>query len=290
MYADMVTAERIVDILHSTRRMLEADMVDPLKASGALDLVKRYMVWLYPPHVAVARANGVLVQLSSLHDSTEGRKLLIEHLARLAKGEKENYSVRTRSLLDEAIGIINKEILLEQISRGLQIKRLTALRTYGLVALALFLALSPLVANVSALALPGAPLLAGVNGTREALYAPWLSALGIAAIGALGGFLSALLQVRGSRVSLPEYLESELKAQLRPIVGALVALIVFVLLSWQIVPGIKIENSGSYVFFAFLSGFSERFFLRLLEVKSEETPADSRGGKTPEPDEKHADE
>ena len=59
------------------------------------------------------------------------------------------------------------------------------------------------------------------------------------------------------------------KLQLRPLVGALVALILYTLLSWQVLPGIKIENVGSYFLIAFLSGFSERYFLQLLKTDPE---------------------
>jgi hypothetical protein len=88
-------------------------------------------------------------------------------------------------------------------------------------------------------------------------------------MGALGGFISGLLQVRNSRVSLKEFQESMLLFQLKPIVGALVSLVLYVLLSWGILPGVTIANTGSYILLAFLAGFSERYFLRLLELQPE---------------------
>jgi hypothetical protein len=87
-------------------------------------------------------------------------------------------------------------------------------------------------------------------------------------MGAIGGFLSGLLQARSTQVTLAEYLENMLKLQLRPLVGALVALILYVLLSWQVLPGISMESAGSYFIIAFLSGFSERYFLRLLDIET----------------------
>ena len=60
-----------------------------------------------------------------------------------------------------------------------------------------------------------------------------------------------------------------LKLQLRPLVGALVSLVLYTLLSWQVLPGIKIENVGSYFLIAFLSGFSERYFLQLVKTDPE---------------------
>ncbi len=69
-----------------------------------------------------------------------------------------------------------------------------------------------------------------------------------------------------------------LKLQLRPLIGALVALILYTFLSWQVLPGITIVNAGSYFVLAFLSGFSERYFLRVLKTESQES---SEENKTP---------
>ena len=66
-----------------------------------------------------------------------------------------------------------------------------------------------------------------------------------------------------------KYLENMLKLQLRPLVGALLSLVLYTLLSWQVLPGIKIENVGSYFLIAFLSGFSERYFLQLVKTDPE---------------------
>jgi hypothetical protein len=95
-------------------------------------------------------------------------------------------------------------------------------------------------------------------------------------LGAVGGFLSGLLQARSTRITLTEYLESMLKLQLRPLVGALVALILYTILSWQVLPGITIVNAGSYFLIAFLSGFSERYFLRLLKTQAEDSNEETK--------------
>jgi hypothetical protein len=112
----------------------------------------------------------------------------------------------------------------------------------------------------------------------------WL--IGVAVVGALGGFLSGLIQVRSSQITLGEYQESMLKLWLRPLVGALVPLVVFILLSWQIVPGVKVDNPGSQILFAFLAGFSERYFLTLLRLDStdgKQTPTRSGDPAHPQP-------
>ncbi|OJJ16815.1 hypothetical protein BKI52_33465 [marine bacterium AO1-C] len=40
----------------------------------------------------------------------------------------------------------------------------------------------------------------------------------------------------------------------------------FIFLSWQVLPGITVQSFGSYLLIAFLSGFSERYFLNLLQI------------------------
>jgi len=46
-------------------------------------------------------------------------------------------------------------------------------------------------------------------------------------------------------------------------------LIVFKLLSWNILAGVTIKNIGTIILIAFVSGFSERYFLGLLDLKNE---------------------
>lgn len=55
--------------------------------------------------------------------------------------------------------------------------------------------------------------------------------------------------------------------RLRPIVGGIVSLPLFVLLSWDLVTSVNIETRGSLFLVAFVAGFSERYFLRLLELR-----------------------
>jgi hypothetical protein len=97
----------------------------------------------------------------------------------------------------------------------------------------------------------------------------WIVLLSIAILGAAGGFFSGLFQVRGERVALGSYEESMLKFQLKPVVGACLAMLVFMLLGWEVL-GVTFENVGSFFFLAFLTGFSERYFFSLLQLKESE--------------------
>jgi hypothetical protein len=116
--------------------------------------------------------------------------------------------------------------------------------------------------------------------------APWIPALSILIVGALGGFISGLLQVKSSRVTLVDYQESMETLSLRPLLGGLVSLVLFVMLSWNVFPSIKPENAGTYLLVAFLSGFSERYFLRLIDVEANraataDSPSQSRSSQVP---------
>jgi hypothetical protein len=97
----------------------------------------------------------------------------------------------------------------------------------------------------------------------------WLTALGIAIVGGIGGYLSGLIQTRRSKTSLALYEEGVLLSQLRLIFGGFAGLVSFVLLSWNLLSGISVTSLGPIVLAAFLSGFSERYFLNLLKIEQE---------------------
>jgi hypothetical protein len=82
-------------------------------------------------------------------------------------------------------------------------------------------------------------------------------------------FISGLLQIKDTNVNLIEFKESILKFHLKPIIGGTLAIIVSIFLSWKILPGVKIDSIGTFFLVAFLTGFSERYFLKLLKIDSE---------------------
>jgi hypothetical protein len=92
------------------------------------------MVWLYPPYVAQAKICGLLLKLQSV--SIKGREFLIEQVTNLTEGEK--YPGQIPSVLDETIGAINTQIIQDRIGSSLQINRLRALRSWGLIVLLIF--------------------------------------------------------------------------------------------------------------------------------------------------------
>ena len=102
-------------------------------------------------------------------------------------------------------------------------------------------------------------------------------------MGAIGGTLSGLLTTRDSRPRLATYRTDMLKLSLKPLVGALAAVTLYILLSWDVIPGIDITSGGTYLALAVLAGFSERFFLRLLKSVGEEQGEPERSGKSGAP-------
>jgi hypothetical protein len=154
-YVDVVTAGRIVELLHSARGLLEASNPDLLAASSELALAERYMVWIYPPHILKPRGTRILSDLGRL-DIREAT-LMREELTRALKpdvqelfGEGNALGI-LRAVLDEALVLVNHQLQQKQIGTGLQLRRLGALLKTGLVALVMFVAVSPLIINPGAL-------------------------------------------------------------------------------------------------------------------------------------------
>jgi hypothetical protein len=268
---DHVTAGRTAELLHMAKAALEHERPSELLAvASLLDLVERYMVWLYPLHVLQERAASVETQLRSFdseHEQAWSR--------RLSTALENQIGEYLRSVLDEAIGIINRRVLQQQTGSALQIDRLRNLWFWGLVLLSVLLAASPFAVRSGVAGVQEWPSTLLVKAYVDPapqftliLLTAWINACSIALTGATGGYLSGLLQARNSRVKVAEYLESMFRLKLRPLVGALVALLLYELLSWQVLAGVSIQNPGSFFLLALVAGFSERYFLRLLDVQA----------------------
>lgn len=275
---DVVTGQCAVGLLHGARRALEQPDPDLLAVSSTLDLVERCIVWATPSYLLAARIPSLRRRLevevpADVHEMLEP---LLRRLAQATEGAASGVRSSVplhelRSAIDEATSVLNTAVTERQITSGLQLERLTILRDRGLVLLGVLVLLLPML-------MPAVP-----PGTGARLTVPfvlrfvplaasdaWLSGAAVALFGAAGGFLSGLLQARATTVSTADYQDSVLRLELRPIVGATIAIVLFVLLSWGIVPGVAITSGGSFLLLAFLSGFSERYFLRLLELKPDE--------------------
>ena len=102
----------------------------------------------------------------------------------------------------------------------------------------------------------------------------WLTTMGVAVLGAIGALLSGLLQIRRSPVTFTDYEVRGIEVALRVLVGSAVAVILYYLLSWQVLPAISVTSAGTFLLVAFAAGFSERYFLKLLGLDSAAHAAD----------------
>ncbi|MDQ4068084.1 MAG: hypothetical protein M3203_01185 [Actinomycetota bacterium] len=268
-YVDPTTARQIAEYLWRARALLEQNKADTFTISETLDIAERYMIWVTPEEYRNTMLLTLEGQIEGLPEPERSRyEAELQRLRDTAK-DWEDY----RGLISDVGRLHAHRKAEDAINRGLQVRRLKALRTCGLIALGAFLVATPLAVNrAPQTPAPGVAdeVLALAPGVSNEVVAVWLTALAVAMVSAAAGYLSGLLQVREERVDLVQYQTSVLKLQLRPIVGAIVSLALFVLLSWDIVPGLQIETRGSLFLVAFLAGFSERYFLRLLELRPDD--------------------
>jgi hypothetical protein len=284
---DENTSQIIFDHLQAVRGTLQQSQkdIDNLMASTELDFLERGMIWIYPPHLLSALIPSLHFRLKTLEPAERDYynnklkyiidKYDMEKDASLLINENITELYAIRSFLDQLIGACNQKTLDGLIDTGLQIERLKALRDGGLCMLLTFLILSPFILNSDLLS-------GGIYVTslidphfeviqKNSFLKALLSSVIIVLIGAIGGFLSGLIDIRSSTTNLGKYHESILTLELlKPLVGGFAALIVYVLLSWNILSSsVKVENPGIYILIAFISGFSERYFFRLLKLEIE---------------------
>ena len=288
------TSQILVQLLKSARESLERENLrrhDLLVISNLLDLAEQCMVWIYPENISRVKSSSLCTRLKEIDPAN--RDDLIKKFGDIEKiSEKELYP-----LIEESTRACNKKDLEEKINTGLQIERLKALRSWGFVLLLVFCISFPqvtvigkwpnynnttatdkdIINNSIIKIIEKLPNISTSNGFLGVVLHPWIAvivswtvALSIAVIGAIGGFLSGLLQIRSSKTSLALYEESVLLFHLRLIIGAFAALVSIMLLSWGVLSGIVGDKTSSYVLVAFFSGFSERYFLNLLNIKSDE--------------------
>jgi hypothetical protein len=277
---DVVTGQCAWQLLVAARGALLRPEPDLPAVTATLDLIERCLVWAAPSYLLGVRIPGLQRRLQT-ELSAEAREGLEPLLQRLElAGARDPGDARAplplhevRSAIEEAIVVLNAASTERHVASGLQLERLSLLRDRGLMLLGVLLLMLPMLMPPVA---AGAPVAERLTVPFVLRFVPlaasdaWLSGMAVALFGAAGGFLSGLLQARASRVTTAEYQDSLLRLELRPIVGATIATVLYVLLSWRVLPGVAITLGGSYLLLAFLSGFSERYFLRLLELDRHE--------------------
>jgi hypothetical protein len=187
-------------------------------------------------------------------------------------GSTDNW-VEVAMNVQNSIGLISDHQQQDWINADLQVARLRLLVTYVSAALFLLLGASMIAANPHPV--HGWPVqeLSGLPAPLAALAA----STAVAVLGAAGGLFSGLLSTQDSSTTLLGYRTSVMRLALKPLGGALVACVLYMMLSWQVVPGITVNNGGTFLVVGFVTGFSERYILHLLNVPdSSSNPADEQ--------------
>jgi hypothetical protein len=285
-------SEFIKELLILSKQILEKEKLvktDLLSVSSLLDEAEERMIWIMPRYVKLSKIYALkLVLDKSSQEIKKNFKDLLDNCQSNLKVCDENLAIASEddcnANIEQIVKAINKNILAQRINTGLQIERLRSLRFWGVILLIFFILLFPLTSNFYVW--PPYDILVNWEGAAGFMSAfphwmtgAWSVALGFCIIGGIGGFLSGLLQIRSTETNLELYEESVLLFQIRPVFGAFAALVVFMLMSWGALESfINMENNGSYALVAFLSGFSERYFLQLLKAKSSPEEAKKKEG------------
>ncbi len=257
-YMDLVTARRIINFLQTSRESLEDDDCDVNDVITMLDLTDQYMVWIYPPHYAKAQAFGMAADLKGQNNPWG------DFLERAARQEGQTLG-GLRAALDKTKEAINEAKQSAIISTGLQIERLNTARNWSWYVLIASLVFLPLVVKTDSTVWDNTMLNKFLPELR-----PWFAIICAAIFGAGGAFLSSLMTVQKTRTVLTDFQENLKNNQLKLNIGALAAIIIFIFLTWNLIPGVQMQNAGSLIFMAFIAGFSERFFLNLLNINNDD--------------------
>ncbi len=257
-YFDKVVARRIISLLQSAQTALDQTSCDQMNVQSILDLAEENIPWIFPPHYVKSYAASLIADLKSQHNMWG---VFLEN--------ELNRDNQTLGGLRAAINLVNEKTNRKdrdnQVSNSLQIDRLRMLINYGLIVLLVMLVGLPLFlydksSDVIAKTFLGSSYIA--KGWQ------WISVVCFAAIGAIASFLSGLLQIRSSHVTLGEFRESMIQFKLRPIVGALIASLAGVLLITK-VSGVSVDGVGGFILIIFICGFSERYFLNLFKISDD---------------------
>lgn len=232
--------------------------------SSLLYLAEINLAWLYPDWMLRLRCAEAINRLKKLSRTDDSASWLFNNLrdSRIISQPQ-----RLRAALADAFEYFSQLDAKILMADDLQVTRLRSLLWYVGTALGLLVLTVPYVTTSLGQSIPGWPVVH--------LSSLWLtqvvSALAVAAIGAVGGIFSGLISTRDSSTTLDEYRTSMLKLALKPLVGAVASLTLYLLLSWQILTGVKVTNGGTFLLVGFLAGFSERYFLKLLRTSPDDS-------------------
>jgi hypothetical protein len=265
------------DSLQRARDELRRSDVDVSIISSYLSLADGAVARLYPDSLVKIRSSSVLFRLKVLDSDRSAQ--IADHIGKAMHLSEPESLEAVRQALADALEALHQREEDQHLEDDLQLQRLRRVRRYVSAVLGMLVLASPLLVNTN----PAAA--ADTQGSSASTDLGWpvpppvqlpmllktyLPIIAIGVMGAAGGTLSGLLSARDSRTKLTTYRTDMIKLSLKPIVGALVAIALYMLLTWNVVPGISVISGGTYLALALLAGFSERFFLRLLRGVGEE--------------------
>jgi len=256
---DLGTAEQVIGILDSTRGQLEREHPNLDIVEDDLGRLRRLMIWISPGAWVAAQAKVTQARLAASG---------VPEATAFTLDNETSGDIRFR--LDEAIGLDNRIAARAAANNGLQVRRLELVRNLGVITALLLILFAPVLVNNASLTTWTLPV-----PLESGPIAAWATTIAIAIVGATGAMISSLMQARDSPVTYTDYQVRGIEMALRILAGGVVATILYYLLSWNVVPVIVVDNAGTYLLVAFVSGFSERYFLRLVGV---EKPESSRAG------------
>jgi hypothetical protein len=273
----LAQAALVNSLLKEAKSGLEAKSPRLPVVANSLSTAETYLIGLYPQVILRDRCALVRAQLEALRppprailqrlDELSFRsspRSTSSHARRSSASVDSDEVLRVRQVLTDALNYVHQDAETRLVEDDLQVSRLKKVRWYLVTALVLLLVAVPF--GVPADADGG-----GVVWPVVALHvgrARWLDlvagALALAALGAVGGILSGMLRVRDSPARLMEYRTSLLLLSLKPLIGAIAAISLYLLLSWETLNGVEVKSPGTYVLMALVAGFSERYFLGFL--------------------------
>ena len=277
----------IKELLILAKQILEKQKLgkmDLIYAATLLDEAEERMIWIIPMEIKISKIHEIIRDLDRFSREIKGdfEKLLqsCEIDLRATDQSKDYSEKKCNAAVEEIVRAINKDILAKRINTGLQIERLRSLRFWGFILLIIYVFLFPMLGLFDQYFpynnLTGYLKETFVDTNSLHIYRPlipviggWAVALSFCIIGGIGGFLSGLLQVRNTETNLEAYEEAVLLFQVRPIFGAFAGLVMFMLISMGSLSSVFSSQQETMVLAAFLSGFSERYFLKLLKTESE---------------------
>jgi hypothetical protein len=278
-------SEFIKELMILSKQILEKEKLgkmDLISASSLLDEAEERMVCILPKEVRISKIHELNLDLDRFNPAIKENyeNLLKKCESTLNVCDPNDLENNCNASIQEIVRAINKDILAKRINTGLQIERLRSLRFWGLILLISYVLLFPMT-SIFDFWVPYNKIIGYLNSFANdsswlneyqygiPIIGAWAVALSFCIIGGIGGFLSGLLQVRTTETNLELYEEAVLLFQIRPIFGGFAALVMFMLMSLGAFNTVFSNNPASCAVAAFLSGFSERYFLRLLKTEPE---------------------